>query len=43
LNVCEQAIVEPAALLHLLVEEATLLFGRVQAVFERLGHAGNMA
>jgi hypothetical protein len=34
----EQPIREPVALLQLLVEEAALLFGRVQAVFECLTH-----
>jgi hypothetical protein len=35
---CEQPIVEPATFLQLLCEQAALLFGRIQAVFECLRH-----
>jgi hypothetical protein len=39
----EQMIVQPAALLQLLLEEALLLFIRIQAVLERLTHGFTVA
>jgi hypothetical protein len=38
----QQKIVQPAAFLKLLVEEALLLFGWVQTVLERLEHVANI-